>query len=363
MGSSSRVLVVAWKSLGQLAHDRRTIAFVLVVPLVLILIFGYGFGGQPTHVPTAVVNGDSGPLGARVLGMLPAGILDLRSVSDPASAYSAVQGGDDAAAIVIGVNFSQDAASGNATITVYVDGSSPTVVGAVLDALQTAIQHAFAGGGNRVPVVVAPSYVSGSPNQSFIDTLAPGVMAFVAVFATTVLSILVLVRERTQGILERISSTPLRAGEFVAGHALSLALVAMGQSVVLIVASLVIFQATFVGNLLLAFGVLTLFAVGNVGLGMLISAVSRSEFQAVQLIPFIVFPQLFFSGAVFPLDSIPVNVRPISEVLPLTYASDALRSVLLRGWGVGSIGWDLLILAMYATLTLIGATVLVRRQS
>jgi len=358
----SRLLAVAGKSLGQLANDRRTVAFVLVIPLVLIVIFGYGFGGQPTHVPTAVANSDVGPEGARILAELPGGVLDLRSVASASSAYSAVHAGTDAAAIVIGANFSQELGTASATITLYVDGSSPTVVGAVVSALQSAIEKAFGGGGGRVPVVVAPDYVYGSASQSFIDTLAPGVMALVATFATTVLSILVLVRERSQGLLERIFATPLRAGEFVAGHALSLALVAMGQSVILIVASLVIFHATFVGNLVLAFGVLTLCAVGNVGLGMLISAVAQSEFQAVQLIPFLIFPQLFFSGAVFPLDSIPASVRPVSEVLPLTYAADALRSVLLRGWGLGSIGWDVVILLVYAALTLLGATVLVRRQ-
>ncbi|HUI38106.1 MAG TPA: ABC transporter permease, partial [Thermoplasmata archaeon] len=75
------------------------------------------------------------------------------------------------------------------------------------------------------------------------------------------------------------------------------------------------------------------------------------------------FPQLLFSGALFPIDSIPVSFRPISDVLPLTYAADALRSILLRGWGAGSVGWDLLALVLYAAVTLAGATALVRRQA
>jgi ABC-2 type transport system permease protein len=359
----ARIAAVARKSLAQLVNDRRTIAFVLVVPLVLIVIFGYGFGGQPTHIATAVANADAGPGGTELLGDLPAGVLDLRAVASASQARADVQEGIVPAAIVIPTAFSQQLVDGNATVTVLVDGTSPTLANAVLAAVQSAIAQAFARAGGHPPVAVVPSYVYGSVDQAFIDTLAPGVMALVAVFATTMLSILVLVREKSQGILERLFSTPLRPGEFVAGHALSLAVIAAAQSVVVLVAAVVIFHATFVGSVVLALGILTLFAVGNVGLGMLISALAQSEFQAVQLIPFLLFPQLFFAGALFPIATIPVAIRPVSTVLPLTYAADALRSVLLRGWGPGDVAVDLGVLVLYAALTLSAATALVRRQS
>ncbi len=357
-----RVLAVTRKSLSQLVNDRRTIAFVLIVPLVLIVIFGYGFGGQPTHIATAYVDEDPGSAGALFLAHLPSGTLDLRSVGSNASAEAAVQSATDSAAIVIGPDFTRDLALGNATIWVYVDGSEPTLVSAVFAAVGSAIQSAFASSGGHLPVVVAPQYVYGSAGQTFLDTLAPGVMALVAVFATTMLSILVLVREKSQGLLERLFSTPLEPGEFVAGHALSLAVIAALQSIVVIVASVGIFHATFAGNILVALPILTLFAIGNVGLGMLVSAAAQSEFQAVQLIPFLIFPQLFFAGALFPLDTIPVAIRPVSEVLPLTYAADAMRSILLRGWGPGQVGVDILALVIYAAVTLTAATALVRRQ-
>ena len=358
----ARIVAVARKSLAQLVNDRRTIAFVLIVPLVLIVIFGYGFGGQPTHVATAVANADRGPGGGTLLADLPSGILDLHDVPGDAEARADVQAGTYAAALVIPAGFSQALAAGNATLTIYVDGSSPTLVSAVVAAVQSAVQKAFALAGGHPPVRIAPDYVYGAPDQPFIDTLAPGVMALVAVFATTILSILVLVRERSQGLLERLFATPLQPGEFVAGHALSLAIVAAAQSLVVLLASVLIFHATFVGNILLALGVLTLFAIGNVGLGMLISAIAQSEFQAVQLIPFLIFPQLFFAGALFPIATIPLGIRPVAEILPLTYAADALRSILLRGWGIGDVGLDLVVLVLYTGLTLAGATALVRRQ-
>jgi ABC-2 type transport system permease protein len=346
-----------------MANDRRTIGFILIIPIILILVFGKGFGGQPTNIAVAYVNSDSGPEGAKILGDLPSGTMDLRSVSDNGSAYSAVQDGTDSAAIVIGPNFTRDLSTGTAILTVYVDGTYPTIVSAVTAALQSAIEKALGNSSLKSPLVVSPQYVYGSTSTSTIDNLAPGVMALVACFGTTILSILILVRERSIGLLERLFATPLRPLEFVAGHAISLAVVAAAQCVVLIVVAIVVFQATFVGSIFLALLILILFAVGNIGLGMLISAVTQNEFQAVQTIPLIIFPQLLFSGALFPIDVVPVAWRPLSEVLPLTYAADAMHSILLRGWGVTGVGWDVVILLVYALLTLIGATVLVRRQA
>ena len=360
--NAARTLAIARKSLGQLANDRRTLGFVLVVPLILILVFGYGFGGQPSHVRVSVSNADSGPDGGEVLADLPAGTLDLSYVSDAAAAYDAVHSGSAEAAIVIPSNFTAAVGSGTASLTVDVDGSSPTTVSAVLGAVESALARALGSPGGHTPVVVDPQYVYGSSGTSFIDTLAPGVMALVALFATTILAILVLVRERSQGLLERLFATPLRPSEFVAGHGLSLALVGAAQSAVVVVSAIVFFRASFAGSLPLAFAVLILFALGNIGLGMLISAGAQSEFQAVQFIPLLLFPQLLFSGALFPLDTIPVSFRPFAGILPLTYAADALRGVLLRGWGIGAIGTDLLALGLYAAVTLAGAALLVRRQ-
>jgi len=358
-----RVFAVARKALGQLAHDRRTVAFVLVVPVILILVFGYGFGGQPTHIATVVVNQDRGPAGSAFLAALPSGVLDLSSSSSNASAWSEVNSGSAWAAIIIGPNFTALAKTGHVALTLYLDGTSPTIAGAVVSAVQAALQSAFAANSTGVSVHVASDYVYGSASTPFINTIAPGIMALAILFITTVLSIIVLVRERSAGLLERLFASPLRASEFVAGHALSLTVVALAQVAVLLISALAIFHATFAGNLFFAYAVLLLFGVGNLGLGMLLSAVARSEFQAIQFIPLLLIPQILFAGALFPLEAIPVAFRPISDILPLTYAARAVQDILLRGWGVGGVAVDLLALAIYASLMLGGAIALVRRQA
>jgi ABC-2 type transport system permease protein len=358
-----RVLAIARKSLGLLAHDRRTVGFILVMPLILILVFGYGFGGQPTHIATAVVNSDQGPAGAAFLAALPPDVLDLHAAADPASARAMVHDGGAWAAIVIGANFSAGAAAHHAVLTIDLDGTSPTIAAAVVGALRSAAQQLIASAGVNGSLDLRTEYVHGSSGVSFLDTLAPGIMALTILFATTVLSIIILVRERTGGLLERLFASPLTPGEFVAGHALSFGLVALGQSTVVILATTLVFHAAFVGSLPLAYAVLVLFAVGNLGLGMLLSAAARSEFQAIQFIPILLFPQILFAGALFPIETIPLAFRPISDVLPLTYAGNALHDILLRGGGVGDIAVDLIALLVYASLTLGAATLAVRRQA
>jgi len=358
-----RILAVARKALGQLSHDRRTVAFVLVVPLVLILVFGYGFGGQPNHIAAVVLNEDRGPAGNAFLAALPSGVLDLSAVDSNSSAYSAVNSGSAWAAIVIGPNFTAMARSGTVDLTLYLDGTSPTITAAVVSAVQSALQSAFGTNGSSGAVRITSQYIYGSATTPFIDTIAPGIMALAILFITTVLSIIVLVRERSAGLLERLFASPLRPSEFVAGHALSLTVVALAQVAVLFGSALLIFHATFTGNLLFAYGVLLLFGVGNLGLGMLLSAAARSEFQAIQFIPLLLIPQILFAGALFPLEAIPVAFRPVSDILPLTYAARAVQDILLRGWGVGGVALDLAALGIYAALMLGGAIALVRRQA
>ncbi len=164
-------------------------------------------------------------------------------------------------------------------------------------------------------------------------------------------------------MLERLFSTPLRPVELVTGHVLALGVIAFLQSVVVLVTALLVFQVRVEGSIPLSFGVLLLFAVGNMGLGMMLSAAAKNELQAVQFVPIILFPSILITGVFYPLEAIPASFRDLSLAVPLTYANDALRSIMLRGWGVGDVLVDLLVLLVYAFLTLLGATFLVRRQA
>jgi ABC-2 type transport system permease protein len=360
-----RVAAIARKSLGQFRHDKRTLGFVVAMPLIMVFAFGYTFGGEVHHVRVLVVNDDAGPLAASLLRNVTGDTLDLVSYSDEDAAREEVRTGEAWAALLFPENFTQDLISplAGGSIEVVLDGSSPTIVAAILGKLRAAAEETFVAVGGEAALSLSQDYVYGSADTRFIDFFAPGIVALAVLMVTTVLSVIIIVREKAGGMLERLFATPMRASEFVAGHALSLAVLALFQSAVVLGATLLIFQVQVVGSIALAFGVLLLFAVGNQGLGMMLSAAAKNELQAIQTIPLILFPSLLLTGIFYPIEAIPPEFQPLSFAVPLTYAADAMKSVFLRGWGLAEVGLDVLILAVYAVLTLLAATYFVRRQA
>jgi len=280
----------------------------------------------------------------------------------PNGARSEIHAGRGWAALFFPANFSQDLLARQASITVMLNGSSPVIVSAVLGSVRAAVEKTFAGVAGTAPLSLDPDYVYGSDETRFIDSFAPGIMALAVLMVTSTFSVFIIARERTGGMLERLFATSLRSSEVVVGHALALSVVALAQTTVVLSAALLLFRIQVVGDIGLAFVILVLFAIGNQGLGTVESAAARNELQAVQFIPLVLFPSLLLSGVFFPLEAIPRDFRPLSLAVPLTYAGDALRSIMLRGWGIGEIGDDLLVLLVYAGLTLLGATVLLRRR-
>jgi len=367
----SRVLAVTRKTLSQFRHDRRTAGFIVAMPLLMVVVFGYTFGGEVHNVRTLVINEDAGFLGLRVSDRLLENItgdtLALETwTQGPTNARAEVVAGRAWAVLAFPVNFTENLLNMNlsdtSTVDVVLDGSSPTIVGAVLGKLRAAAERMFAAGG-VTPFSLERDFVYGSDDTRFIDSFAPGVVALAVLMVTTIFSVIMVVREKAGGMLERLFATPLRPVELVFGLALALAVIAFLQSVVVLGAALLLFQVKVVGNIALAFGVLLLFAIGNQGLGIMLSAAAKNELQAIQFVPLILFPSLLLTGVFFPLEAIPSGLRPLSYVVPLTYASDALHSVMLRGWGIVEVGLDVLILIVYDTLTLLGAAVFVRRQA
>ncbi len=148
----------------------------------------------------------------------------------------------------------------------------------------------------------------------------------------------------------------------VGGYALAFGLIGLVQSGVVLATALLLFDVQVEGSLALVLLTVFLLGVGMQGLGFLLSANARTEFQAVQFIPIILFPSILLSGVFWPLESVPEVLRPISYLLPLTYAVDGARSVMVRGWGLQEIWPDLAVLLLFAVAMLALSVVLMRRR-
>ena len=363
---AQRVLAVARRALTGLRHDRRTIAFLLLIPLFMITLFGYTFGGELKDVKICIVNLDEG-MDNRTIGAIVVAVLmqsETLEVTDQLTSLDEgvqkVTDGDVWATVYIPPDFSEKAFEGTAeltsgepitalaTATLYIDSSNPNIASAVVKEVYVALQSvAMVELGVYTPIVMASEEVYGH-DAEFIDFFAPGVMGLAAMMVTFMLSIITFVHERSTHTLDRVLTTPVTEGEIVAGYAIAFGVVGLIQSTVILVAAVLLFDIQIVGNPLLALLVIFLLGVGNQGLGFLLSSLARSEFQAVQFMPVILFPSILLAGVFWPLEAVPELLRPISSFIPLTYAVEGCRSVMIRGWGLGDIWFQVLVLAAFA---------------
>jgi ABC-2 type transport system permease protein len=379
-----RVLAIARKNLRSLKHDRRTVGFLVMMPLLMITIFGYTFGGDVRDLDVYVLNLDEAPGGESVAAAIVSDVetrdtmnlIRLQLVDTHGDAGSALESWAVAevteakawAAIVFDSSFTEDVGAAvdqirNGThgmpgsFRVYIDGTNPNIVGAILNDLQMSIQKVLAAPpyGIALPIVPVPDLIYGE-GAEFIDFFAPGVMGLAAMMVTFMLSIISFVHERSSSTLDRLLASPATEGEIVAGYALAFGLVGLIQSVVILLTAIALFGITIEGNVLLALFIIFLFGVGNQGLGFVLSSVAKNEFQAIQFMPIVLFPSILLSGVFWPIEAVPDVLRPASYFLPLTYAVDALRSVMIRGWGIGDVWLQLTVLLAFAAVMMLLST-------
>jgi len=182
-------------------------------------------------------------------------------------------------------------------------------------------------------------------DADYRDFFVPGIMVFVVFILTFILTLLSFVSERTSGLLERLQVTPLRESELVIGYALAFSAIAVVQTVIILAITVEVFKIVIVGSIFLAFLVIALLAILSLSLGILLSSLAKREAQAILFLPMVALPVFLLGGIFWPPEAIPSWLRPLSYAIPPSYAVNASRSVMLRGWGVGDIWVELVALA------------------
>ena len=373
---ASRAFAVTKRVLRDLKNDRRQLALIFIAPLLVISIFGVAFTGSVKDVRVVVVNGDTAvgnsSLSDKIISNFDTSVLNVAYANSESDAVGQVQNGSASAAIVFPSHFTQSVvarASGqtsvppaNTTITLLADKSNPNVSDPIIAAVNTAVAQTIQGLGRQAPVSVDSSNAVYGANAQFIDFFAPGIICIAVWQLTTLLTLISFVGERTSGTLSRLLASPLKESELVAGYAVAFGIIGIAQSAVLLSAAVILFHVTIVGDVLLAFGVIALLAVVSEGLGIMLSSFARREAQAIQFLPIVVLPAFLLSGVFWPIQAIPEWLRPVSYVLPTTYAVEAVRSVILRGWGLDKIYPDVIALLIFAGVFLSLATILLRRR-
>jgi len=330
--SAHRIRAITRRLLQGFRRDRRTLALLFVAPIVILGLLGYLLRGSSTVPSVGIANEDTGPLGAIVADALRHSshikTTDIASADGDAS----LKDGSLVAYIVLPSNFSQQAQSGTVAPEVHLEGSQPGEDAPVIQALQQAlISLASQVAGRGINFQPHITYLYGGAGYDTLDYFGAAFIGLVVFFLVFVITIVSFLNERTQGTLERLMASPLRRGEIVIGYMLGFTVLALVQSIEVLVFALAVLRIHNQGNVLLIFGMEALMAIAAVNLGIFLSMFARSEFQAVQFIPLVVVPQVLLSGIIFPVSSEPGPLQWLSDVLPLTYAVNGMRDIMVKG--------------------------------
>ena len=363
--SGHRIAAITRRLLQGFRRDRRTLALLFVAPIVILGLLGYLLRGSSNVPHVGLANEDTGPVGAVVADSLhqstKISLVDINAADGDAR----LKDGSLVAYIVLPSDFSQQAQNGNIAPQIHLEGSQPGEDTPVLQALQQSVASlASQVAGRGIKFAPQVTYLYGGKDYDTLDYFGAAFIGLVVFFLVFVVTIVSFLNERTQGTLERLMASPLRRGEIVVGYMLGFTVLALVQSIEVLVFSLAVLKIHNQGNVLLIFGMEALMAVTAVNLGIFLSMFARSEFQAVQFIPLVVVPQVLLSGIIFPVSTEPTGLQWLSDILPLTYAVDGMRDIMVKGADLTSFSLQLdagVVLGFCVLLIAAGTATLRRR--
>jgi ABC-2 type transport system permease protein len=386
-----RVAAVARRIAEGFRRDRRSLALLVVAPLAIVILLGWVLRDQQQSVVQLAVVNEAGPVGERIVDALtlattnaPNGIELEATIDDVESAKAAIRDGREDLALVLPASLLQDVQAGRQpTLTVITEGTDPAAESGAFASLQSVlgtIATSLAPAG-VVPVIptVEHETVYLSPEADQLDVLAPVFLGLFAYFFVFILTGISFLRERVGGTLERLLATPVTRAEIVLGYAIGFTVFATLQVLVLtlyilgrvdvpsigpIGAFTIGLDVQSSGSPAIAFLVAFLLAVGAVNLGIFLSTFARTELQILQFIPIVIVPQGLLGGIFWPIDRLPDVLQAIAHVLPVTYAVDALREVMLKGADLGgpAVQTDLVVLGGIAVVFVVLAAFTIKRE-
>jgi ABC-2 type transport system permease protein len=303
-------------------------------------------------------------------------MLIITKVSSAAEITDMVQRGDLEGGIIIPSNFSESILTGQqGTLIIVSDQSNPQIsatinaaLTGVFDAMGTSIaqQKVAPLNATNTLAVVKPfsvqtrGVVPGTP--SYFDFIAPGIMAMTVMMSVMTGLPVAISQEKEVGTMDGMMVAPINRLSIILGKTLGQTARGLLQGVIIFLLAIGLFGVAIQGSVLLVFAMLLLGVFSFVGLGIVITSFTKDQETAQMLMMTLMFPMMFLSGVFFPIQQMPWYMQDISKVLPLTYASDALRKVMVLGAGVSQISTDLLVLIAFGAVMIAIAVPVFRRM-
>jgi ABC-2 type transport system permease protein len=379
---------IAKKDLTELFRNRLGLVLLIVMPLFMMIMVGfiYPSNGTISDLKIGLVNEDSpfnsstAPSQALLMGLTQINdqthMLVITNVSSQGDLKDLVQRGELEGGILIPSNFSQSLLIGQQGTLIIVSDESNPQISATIQAALTGVFNAMSEKlaiNNVAPLnatnslaVVQPynvqtqGVVSGHP--SYFDFIAPGIMAMTVMMSVMTGLPVAISQEKEIGTMDGMMVAPVNRLSILLGKTMAQTGRGLIQGVIILALAIGIFGVAIQGNILLVFALLLLGVFSFVGLGIVITSFTKDQETAQMLMMTLMFPMMFLSGVFFPIQQMPWYMQDISKVLPLTYASDALRKVMVLGAGIPQISTELIILIVFGIIMIAIALPVFRRM-
>ena len=364
-GSSwQRILAIIRKEFIQIARDPKTLGMVLAMPLMQLILLGYAINTVVDHI-SAVVSDASPSERSRALveGFAATSYFEIVGYVDgPFEARRAVDRGEAKVAFIIPPDYTANVQAGRpGQVQVLIDGSDPNIAQTALlsadavarsrstELLTSSLRRAGMSGGLSLPIDLRPTVLY-NPSLQSVNFMIPGLIGLILQMQGLLLTSFAIVRERERGTLEQLVVTPIKPWELMLGKILPYIGIAFVGVGVVIAAGRLVFGIEFAGSVVLLLALSVIFLLGALGVGLLISTVSTTQTQALQLSFFVLLPTIILSGFMFPREAMPPIIYWLGYLLPLTYFLQVIRGIVLKGSEIGDLWNQVIPLAIFGVL-------------
>jgi ABC-2 type transport system permease protein len=358
--SLTRLWAMARKEWLQVRRDPRSMALAFLLPVLMLLLFGYAITWDVRELELVVLDQDvTAPSRELVEAFQASGYFYLTDhLSSPSQVDRAVGRGDAASVLVIPPGFARNLAAGrSAPVQLLLDGAdanSAIIAYAYAEAIVAGWSRTAVADGRATVAPIQPEIrIWYNPTLESRNMIVPGLIGVIMMTIAAMLTGLTIAREWERGTMEQLAATPATRWEIILGKLLPYVLIGLVGVAVTAVAGVVVFGVPFQGSVLLFLGQTILFLVGALGLGVFISAAARSQFLATQMaLLATLLPAMLLSGFLFEIRSMPALLQGVTYLVPARYYITATRGVMLKGVGPEALWIPSLFMIAFAVISL-----------
>lgn len=361
-----RLRALLIKEFIQMKRDRMTFGMMVVLPIIQLLVFGFAINTDVKHLPTVVFDQSLQQESRELLDSFTAsGYFDVKNVAQNYKEVTeAIESGKSKVGIVIPPDFTENIKHGrSATVQVIVDASDSLAASSAISTAQMIGQIKSQEiiikkmQNSGVQSVTTPYDIRIRPwyNPDFVSAfyMVPGILGIVLTMTMVMITSMAIVRERERGTLEQLIVTPMKSYELMLGKIIPYIFVGYVQATLALIVGILVFDLPIQGSIALLYGLTSLFIVASLTLGVLISTISQTQMQAMQLSFFIFMPSVLLSGFMFPREAMPTFFYLLGDLLPLTFYLEIMRGIVLKGIGINFLWSQTFALIAFIIATLV----------